>query len=238
MVNLAVALDVVLAAGEIPHEIAPVHVVELINEEELQVFSESGFCLGLGLERIAVGINVDGCVDRHSAHPDPVGVSLSVESAVDAREEHVELRRHHVVFLMARHHVFVGHLGRRFCNLRVERGAFGVLGRHVAGVVDLIDNRRIVGLPVEERAFAVLFTVEVRGEREHVVGRILVHGRIRRGAYEQKRIRRIAYENHEDARDHEVENPYGQFLGKEQVASHGEHDDHRNRRAVAYERNA
>ena len=35
--QFAIALNVVLTAGKVPHEVAPIHEVDLIREEELQV---------------------------------------------------------------------------------------------------------------------------------------------------------------------------------------------------------
>jgi hypothetical protein len=46
--NAAVALYIVLPAGEIPHEIAPVHVVDLVAEKEFQVLPESGLLVQVG----------------------------------------------------------------------------------------------------------------------------------------------------------------------------------------------
>ena len=63
VVEFAAALDVVLAAGEVPHEVAPVHVVKLIIKEELKVLGESRLYACAGLDGVAVG--VDACGGFH-----------------------------------------------------------------------------------------------------------------------------------------------------------------------------
>ena len=38
--NFSAALYVVLASGEVPHEVAPVHPVEMVGEEELNIIQQ------------------------------------------------------------------------------------------------------------------------------------------------------------------------------------------------------
>ena len=43
MLHLTVALDIVLATYEVPHEIAPVHEVHLVVDEELDIVELCGY---------------------------------------------------------------------------------------------------------------------------------------------------------------------------------------------------
>ncbi len=55
--RLAVALDVVLASREVPHEVAPVHVVELIIDEIAQIHIKARLPRGSLLHGVAHGID-------------------------------------------------------------------------------------------------------------------------------------------------------------------------------------
>ncbi len=78
-------LYVILAAGEIPHEITPVHEVHLITEEELQILQLGGYdCLLL----VAAGI-IDIGLALDSSSPVLVVLDMLTVPAVHTREEHV-----------------------------------------------------------------------------------------------------------------------------------------------------
>jgi len=46
--NSAISLDIVLPAGEIPHEITPVHKINLVVKQEFQVVEQRGFFTSIG----------------------------------------------------------------------------------------------------------------------------------------------------------------------------------------------
>ena len=82
---LSVALQIVLTTREVPHEVAPVHEVHLVTQEEAQVL-EHGW--GLHLNHVAtVLIRLGGTL--HTAHP--ALISLAVRLTVHTWEEHVLL---------------------------------------------------------------------------------------------------------------------------------------------------
>ena len=87
MLRLAVALNIILTSGEVPHEVAPIHIVDLVGEEEAQVvylrrhFAVVGF---LALRGVPRGIHV-----VHGDVAQPTLVILGVCRRIDAREEHL-----------------------------------------------------------------------------------------------------------------------------------------------------
>ena len=118
VVHLAIALDVVLASGKVPHEVAPIHVVELVVDEEVEVFGKGGLVHQLLLYRIAVAVDIDCGFDRRTLISGPIAVLswVAVEIVVDTGEEHIELRSHGVGLLAACHGVGVG-LGGSFLTV-------------------------------------------------------------------------------------------------------------------------
>ena len=94
----AAALDVVLPSGKVPHEVAPVHEVELVGEEELDVVPLGWHVHHQHLSALIVGHVVAGDIL-------PGLIIGGVCRAVHAGEEHV-LR------------VFIFHTSRQF-NVRV-----------------------------------------------------------------------------------------------------------------------
>ena len=153
VVDLAVALDVVLTTGEIPHEIAPVHVVELVDEEEAEAFAHGRLDGVDRLKHFAV-VDIAGSADGLALESaDPVGVGGGVGSAVDAWEEHIELGSHDIVLLVACDFIVVGLVGRCLDNLCVEGLTFFIHRRCGALGVDFVD-RRTTGWSVRRRGDA------------------------------------------------------------------------------------
>ena len=100
----------------------------------------------------------------------------------------------------------------------------------------LLLHLRIERLAVDERVFAILLAVEVGGEVEYVVGRVLVHRRVGRRAYEDEGVAAVAYEDHRHAPSDEAEHAYGHRVEEicpEEGGQHYEEDD-AERYAVAY----
>ena len=90
----AAALDVVLSSGKVPHEVAPVHEVELVGEEEPDIVPLCGHVHHQHLSALVVGDVISGDVL-------PGFVISGVCRTVHAGEEHV-LR------------VFIFHASRKF----------------------------------------------------------------------------------------------------------------------------
>ena len=268
-VRLAVALEVVLTAGEIPHEVAPVHVGKLVVEEVSQIGAEAGLPYR-GKLHIAPGARAmggDGClrgeirrqlVERGIAllgpagtglggygvdvgsgvlRPSLVAVDMSGVVAVDAGQQHLQVGHVGIVGIAFFLDILVGLRGVGLDGLLVCGGGVGVrrallVAQHTVedaclGAAVGIDVCKVLarafgillgddllgkGGAVEERTLAILLAVEVRGQGEDVVGRLLVHGRIGMGAYEQQRIRRVAHKDKEYTEDDYVEYTHRHLL--------------------------
>ena len=146
------AVDVVLAAHEIPHEVTPIHPVKLIVKEIRQVGPEGGLAV-LGAAdagALAVGVFLI-----------EVYVTL-VGIGPHAREEHLALGG-------------VDGVGGGRCL-----DVLPVQGSPVGAALDLIGSPVI--LPVQQRRGAVLLAAQIPHQGVGVVGLIFVGGRFHAGA--------------------------------------------------------
>ena len=171
MLQFAISLDVVLTSCEIPHEVAPVHEVELIAEEELHIVG-----LGRNLHASALCIFVRNGLAFHTT--EPLLIEALVLVAVDAREEHALIAWIHVFKLLVGNHVLVLLVGTCLFLLLINFRTFlGVVNQSALCVFHHFWYR-IVGLSVEERTVAILLTSEVFTKCEHILRRVLVHWRV------------------------------------------------------------
>ena len=176
MVLLAEALQVVLPAGKVPHEVAPVHKVELVGEEELQVLYLRGHLDRGGLARRVV---VGHLLAFYAAHP--ALVCARMIGVPHTGEEHVLSVE--VFVVMTYYYVFVLLVLAFLLLTIVDRFALlGLPGEHTVAC-GLILRARGVGLTVKERPAAILLAVEVGTEGKDVFGGVLVHRRVGHGAY-------------------------------------------------------
>lgn len=83
MFYFTLSLYVILASGKVPHEISPVHVVQLVDKEELDVIP-----LGRDFHHHHLSALVVRNLHAFDA-AQPVFVGLCVCIAVHAREEHI-----------------------------------------------------------------------------------------------------------------------------------------------------
>ena len=98
MLIFAMALQVVLSSSEIPHEIAPVHEVDLVGEEEADVVPLRGHFSGNVVVAFVVANEAEGdVVSVHSS--EPVVVGLCMLRAVHTGEEHLHFAGEDVVAL-------------------------------------------------------------------------------------------------------------------------------------------
>ncbi len=238
--DFAHALDVVLATGEVPHEVAPIHVVELVVDEETQVLDERGAQAFFGGYGASVGVEGGGGVDHLALHAQPLLVLAFVPLIVDAREHHVLLGAVLVVGLAADGHIavgvagillhFLGILHAPFLHHRLECARGGVL---------LIHHLAIERAAVDEWCLAILLTAQVLGQRIGVARRVLVERRERRTANQDERITGKAHKDDHHAEHHVGEHAHGQLLAEvEQVDGQcgGEHK--RDEQALAQEQHA
>ena len=98
------ALNVVLAAGKVPHEVTPVHEVQLVGKEEAEVFPLRRHHHGVAL---AVGVRTHHGVSLDAAQPGIILVRILV--GIHTREEHVLGK--HVFAVVAHYLIAVGFRG-------------------------------------------------------------------------------------------------------------------------------
>ena len=186
--DLAGALDVILSAGEVPHEVAPVHEVQLVAHEEDEVLREGGLHGRLRLAHQLI-------LDRRTLHVAPRLIRLHVArvGAVHAGEKHFGLADVFVIrgdvgdviaILLAR--VFLDHAAPRLGSV-LRCGCAITVASHLG------DVRRAV----EQGHAAVLFAGQVAAEGEDVARGVLVHRRVGRRADENQRVGGITHHDDE-----------------------------------------
>ena len=208
---LAVALYIVLPAGEVPHKITPVHKVQLVGEEETQVLGE-----GRLHDRLHLPAHI--ILHRLAFYARPFLVSLHVigAAAIHTGEKHVQLV-HVLVFHVVAGDVVAVFLVRVLLDDPAPRGR--ALFRHHDARTALIlaFHLRHVGLAVEQRCLSVLLAGQVGTQREDIARRVLVHRRIRRGAHQGQRIRGIADHDNQQADQYRIQQLDIDLLALEQV---------------------
>ena len=187
MLSLTIALDVVLTSGEVPHEVAHVHVVNLVAEEELEVLEE-GRDTDSGLGTVVVGHH--GITPLYAAQQTLVGCSMAVVVAVHAGEEHVHLV--FVFLVIAYDFILVLLVGRGLLLALIDGSSLLALGRTVL----IIGYGGVIDRTIEEGTLTVLLTSQVLAEGEDILGRVLVHGGIGCTAYHDDGIGTVA--NHDE----------------------------------------
>ena len=193
VLQLATPLQVILTTGKVPHEITPVHEVQLVGEEETEVLQ-----LRRHLYRISLTVRIGAhdVVPLHAAKP--CLVVSGVIGIMHTGEEHV---LGVLVFSAVAHRfIAVGLVGINLLMANNDRRALFTDGVSVVAVFQLGS----IGLSIEERLGAILLTVQVGAECEDVLGRVLIHGRIGCRPDHDDGIGRIAYHNHEHAKQRRI----------------------------------
>ena len=121
MFDFSLSLNVILTSGKVPHEISPVHVVQLVDKEELDVIP-----LGRDFTITICPHWSWGNLTSFDA-AQPVFVGLCVCIAVHAREEHI--LSIFVIGLMTHYFVAVLFIGSRFLLPLIHGSAFP--SRHI-----------------------------------------------------------------------------------------------------------
>ena len=197
--DFAHALEVVLATGKVPHEVAPVHVIQLVIYKEAQVLHHRRLELQLLAAGIAVGVELCGRLDLGALHAQPLDILFLVLIVVDAREQHVLLGAVAVGLLGTQILVTVGLVGGFLHLGGILRRAVldgGLQGAVAAGLVHDVAVQRAA---IEQRGLAILLTAQVLGQGKGVVGRVLVKRGVLRAADQNQCIAAETDENHQDA---------------------------------------
>ena len=161
MFQFAVTLQVVLSAGEIPHEVAPIHEIALVGKEETDIFQ-----LGWHLHHDIFATSVVGnfrAVD--TTHPRLVSLCMCL--VIHAGEEHVLCILQFI--LVAYNEVGVLFVFVCFLLTLVDGSTILIVG--TADVtVDIKFHLRGVCLSVEKRTVTILITAQVVAKCEDVLG--------------------------------------------------------------------
>ena len=203
MFKFTLSLHIVLTPAEVPHEVAPIHEIALIGQEETQVLPLRGH---LHIDQFTP------IVVRHHTPADashPLFISIGFLRVPHAREEHI-LCIHNAVLRLC-NIVFVSLLafaGR--CESSLVNGSplLEFHAHHIGTCDRFVDRLRRIGLPIDERALAILVAGKIACECEDIVGRILVHRRIGCRADENDGIAAIADDKHEQAEKGSVPKPF------------------------------
>ena len=151
MLNLPAALQVVLSTHEVPHKVAPVHPVQLVGEEELDVLPLCRHVYHDHITTLVIGYLVPLNIL-------PSLVLARMERTVHAREKHI-LR---ILILHAARNLDVGVFLIRRCLLLADKlGAIILDARFAVTVLHVQGHLRAEGRSVEERTRTILLTSQV-----------------------------------------------------------------------------
>ena len=229
--HLSISLDVVLTAGEVPHEVAPVHKVQLVGEEELQVFRECRFHYALHLSAIVIFHRL-----AFYLRPFLIGLYMARIGAVHTREQHVQFVDIFVFLIGAGHEITVFLVFVFLDHAAPGRFAFCRDGYAASSLVFALYFRN-VGLPVEERNFTILFTCQIGTQRKDIARCVLVHRRVGRCTDQCQCIRRIAYNDYHQADQDRIQRLDIHLLALEQVKAQCRSQDDRQNITATDKRN-
>ena len=86
MCYFTLSLNVVLASYKVPHEIPPIHIIELVVDEELQIFEHRGLDFAFTAQWAAITSYLGGYIYCSSFQANPIAVLCRMCRAVNARE--------------------------------------------------------------------------------------------------------------------------------------------------------
>ena len=213
--HFAISLDIVLTAGEVPHEVAPVHKVQLVGEEITQVFRKRRFHHALDLAAIVV-------LHRLAFHLRPflIGLDMARITAEHTREEHIQLV-YIFIILIATGNVVTVFLVLVFLDYAAPgRFAFRRNGDAIASLVLTLYFGN-VGLSVDKRCLTVLFTRQVSTQREDVARCVLVHRRVGCRTDQCQCIRRITDNDYHQANQDRIQRLDINLFAPEQIKAQG-----------------
>ena len=165
--QLIAVLVVVLAPGKIPHEIAEVHLANLIVQKVLKMIGERDFFVGIGAKNLLVVFYVVGLIRPHPREKSHVAFGI--------------------IGLLGP--CFVDHLIPS-CSLAVE------VGWSAVAVGFLVVELAVETLAIKHGPVSVLLAVVVGQKRQSILGVVLVNGRVGVGANGQHHEARVANQNH------------------------------------------
>ena len=214
MLEFALSLNIVLPAAEVPHEVAPIHEITLIREEEAQVLPLRRH---LHVDQFAT-IVVGHQATFDTSHPALVGIGLL--RVPHTRKQHV-LCIHHS-FLRLSHEVFVA-LTCCLGSALIDRCPLLDFRSHHTGPCDRLEHRlRRIGLTIEERSLTILVACQIGCQREDILGGVLVHRRIGCRTDEDNGIAAVSDDEHQKTEQGRVPKAFAPSRGVPKSPRKGE----------------
>ena len=228
VLHLSMPLYIVLPSGEVPHEITPIHVVQLIIEEESEILGKSGF-------HDRFGSFGSSHLYRTTFKISPLFICRYMFRfiAIHTREQHVQLGLILVMFVISGDYITV-YLVLRCFQFFLPNGF--ALCRYGSPVGITSDFGR-ESLSIEQRPVAILFAVEITAQTKYIFGRILIHRGIGRRTNHNQRIRRITDKNNEQRQQYRIHGDYRQLFTSKQIISQRSRKDNTDNIPVADKRN-
>ena len=225
------SLYVVLATGEVPHEITPVHEVQLIGKEIAQVLAK-----GRLHHRRGLATSVE--LDRRTLYLRPflVGVDVVRVATEHTGEEHVQLV-HVLIFRLITGDIITILLVLVLLDDTAPGRLALLADRHAHAILVLAFNLRDVGLSVDQWCLTILLAGQISTQGEDIARRVLVHRRIRRRANQRQRVRGITdHDHHERDQDriHQLERQIA--LAGEEICRQERRQDYRHHVTATDER--
>ena len=188
---ITIRLQVVLTSCKVPHEVAPVHEVHLVTEEEAHILAKRRTITRLITSAVLIAHTMTMDIG-----PLFVGLYMVRIRRPHTRERHLKLLHILVGLLVTGTLIAIGltvHMRSR-CILRIATLHYGFADI----TLHLQLYRRVVRLSVQQRRVTILLTVQVVLQREDIIRRVLIHRCIRIRTNYQHRITRVSHQHHSD----------------------------------------
>jgi len=143
VVDFPVSLQIILATGKIPHEIAPVHEIHLVADEEAQVLNHGRFH-----DCFLTATTVDDNALTLEIAPLLIGFHMIFPFAVHAWEKHIGGRFHHRSLFVASDDVLV-RLIRIFLGHLIPQSMLFLVNRHTIAALRFPTDVGGKGFPVQ-----------------------------------------------------------------------------------------
>ena len=161
MLKIAMTLNVILTACEVPKEVTPVHPVALIRYKEPKILQLTGH-----LHHHSLAATVVGHLGTVNLTAHPVFIIAGMRRAVHTGEQHVLSIE--ILILCADYKVGILLIFR--CLLFALPHRFACIHRRTAiGTIFLQSHLRGVGLSIEKRTLTVLVTTQIITQRKDIL---------------------------------------------------------------------
>ena len=165
-------LYIVLPSGEIPHEITPVHEIQLISEEITQVLDK---CRFHHRHHLATTVELHRCTLY--LRPLLIGRYMISSATIHTGEKHTQLI-HVFVFRIVTRDIIMILLVFIFLNDTAPSRLTLFRYRYASAALVLTLHLRDIGLTVDQRSLTVLLASQIGTQGKDILRSVLVHRRI------------------------------------------------------------